>query len=299
MVKSILILLALAAGLLLPALETYTFTLRPFLMALLFFSFLNVRIGRDLFSRMQLYAALLLLPTGLLIYYLGQLYAEDLGLTLLLMGLAPTAVITPVLAQIMRRSPGYMVGAILVSHGCFALTVPLVLPVLLGIELSVSSLVRLVYTIGGTVAGPLVLAQLVRRMNGPLLVGLRRIAPYTFALFLSNITVASGSLSHYLRYESSTPWVFVIYTTLAIGALVVMNFAVGSRLAPRGKAVEGSLALGRKNTMLSIWIALEYINPLTVLGPMLYILLQNILVAGQIAYVERKDRASAFVPLEP
>ena len=54
--------------------------------------------------------------------------------------------------------------------------------------------------------------------------------------------------------------------------------------------MEGSLALGRKNTMLSIWIALEYINPPTVLAPMLYILLQNVFVAGQIVYVERQDR---------
>jgi BASS family bile acid:Na+ symporter len=294
--KSVLILIALAGGLLLPQLEAYTFTLRPFLMTLLFFAFLNVRIDRGIFSRWQAVAAALLLPMGLLVYYLGRSYEEDLGLTLLLMGLAPTAVITPVLAQIMRRDVGYTVGAILVTHACFALTVPLLLPLLLGIDLSVSSLARLVYTIGGTVAGPLVLAQLVRRLNGPLLRGLRAIGPYTFVLFLSNITVAAGSLSHYLRNESSTPWSFVAVTTGAIGLLMLVNFGLGSQLAPKRKGIEGSLALGRKNTMLSIWIALEYINPLVVLGPMLYILLQNVFVAGQIVYVER--RQSEPVPLQ-
>ena len=299
MLKSVLILLALGAGLLLPALEAYAFTLRPFLMLLLFFSFLNVRVGRHIFAWQQGAVAALLPLVGGAVYYLGQLYDEDLGITLLLMGLAPTAVITPVLAELMRRRVAYMVGAIIVTHAVFALLVPLVLPGLLGVELSWQSLGRLVYTIGGTVAGPLVVAQLLRKVGGPVLAGLRAVGPYAFVLFLSNIAVAAGSLSHYLRYESSTPWAFVVVATVTIGLLMLVNFYVGSRIAPVGHRVEGSLAFGRKNTMLSIWIALEYINPLVVLGPMLYILLQNVFVAGQIVVVERRDRRAGRLEAVP
>ncbi|WP_157976010.1 hypothetical protein [Lewinella sp. IMCC34191] len=290
MTKSILILIALAVGLFLPLLDAYTFTLRPFLMILLFFSFLNIRIDSSIFSRKQVWIALLLPPVGLLVYFLGRMYSEDLGLTLLLMGLAPTAVITPVLAELMSRRVGYMVGAIIITHAIFALIVPLVLPWILGIQLSIAALGRLVVTIGSTIIIPLVLGQLVRRYGGSLRRGLQIVAPYGFALFLSNITVAAGSLSHYLQYEGDTPFAFIGATTLAIGTLMLFNFAVGGRISPPNHGVEGSLALGRKNTMLSIWIALEYINPLVVLGPMLYILLQNVFVAGQIVYVERADR---------
>ncbi len=291
MAKSILILIALGLGLLLPQLDAYTFTLRPFLMTLLFFSFLNVRIDRSIFARQQVYIALLLPVIGLTVYFLGGLFGEDLALTLLLMGLAPTAIITPVLAELMRRRAGYMVGAILITHAVFAVTVPLLLPRLLAVELSIRELGTLVWTIGSTVAGPLVLGQFVRRIGGRLLSGLRRVGPYTFALFLSNITVASGSLSYYVRHETAMPWTFVGLTAVCIGFLMLFNFFLGSRWAPNGHAIEGSLALGRKNTMLSIWIALEYVNPLVVLGPMLYILLQNIFVAGQILYVDRRSPA--------
>ncbi|PPK88681.1 BASS family bile acid:Na+ symporter [Neolewinella xylanilytica] len=290
MTKSILILIALAAGLFLPQLDAYTFTLRPFLMALLFFSFLNIRIDSSIFSRKQIWIALLLPPVGLAAYFSGRLYDPDMGLTLMLMGLAPTAVITPVLAELMRRSAGYMVGAIMVTHGVFALTVPVVLPWLLGVELSVAALGRLILTIGSTIVVPLVLGQLVRRYGGTARSFLRRVAPYGFGLFLSNITVASGSLSHYLRSADDTPTLFLVVAAGAVAVLMSFNFAVGGRISPPGYTVEGSLAFGRKNTMLSIWIALEYINPLVVLGPMLYILFQNIFVAGQIVYVERADR---------
>ena len=293
MLKSILILVALGIGIFLPQLNAYTFTLRPFLMLLLFFSFLNIRIDGSIFSRQQAWIALLLPPTGIAVYFLGRLYDDNLGLTLLLMGLAPTAVITPVLAELMRRRAGYMVGAIIVTHAVFAVTVPVVLPWLLGVSLSLASLGRLVVTIGSTILLPLLAAQAFRILGGPVLGLLRRVAPYGFALFLSNIMVASGSLSHYLRYEGDTPLFFVGITALCITILMVINFALGGKISPVGHAVEGSLALGRKNTMLSIWIALEYINPLVVLGPMLYILLQNVFVAGQIVYVERADRRAA------
>jgi len=131
----------------------------------------------------------------------------------------------------------------------------------------------------------------VRKIDGKLVAVLRAINPYVFVIFLINVAVAAGSLSHYLQYESSTPWSFIWLTAGAITLLMLTKFLVGSFIAPKGHTLEGSLALGRKNTMLAIWIALEYLNPLIVLGPMIYILAQNVFVAGQIWWVERKAGA--------
>jgi BASS family bile acid:Na+ symporter len=291
MLKSVLILLALGVGLLLPQLGSFTFVLRPFLMTLLFFSFLNIKLDRNVFAWQQLVAAALLPLFGLSVYYLSHWYDENLALTLLLVGLAPTAVITPVLAELMKRSAAYMVGAIIVTSMVFTLVVPVMLTWLLGIELSLASLGTLVYTIGSIVIIPMLLAQVVRKIDGKLAAVFRAINPYVFVLFLINVAVAAGSLSHYLQYESSTPWSFIWLTAGAITLLMLTKFLVGSFIAPKGHTLEGSLALGRKNTMLAIWIALEYLNPLIVLGPMIYILAQNLFVAGQIWWVERKAGA--------
>ncbi|MFT4687123.1 MAG: BASS family bile acid:Na+ symporter [Neolewinella sp.] len=291
MLKSVLILLALGVGLLLPQLGSFTFVLRPFLMTLLFFSFLNIKLDRNVFAWQQLVAAALLPLFGLSVYYLSHWYDENLALTLLLVGLAPTAVITPVLAELMKRSAAYMVGAIIVTSMVFTLVVPVMLTWLLGIELSLASLGTLVYTIGSIVIIPMLLAQVVRKIDGKLAAVFRAINPYVFVLFLINVAVAAGSLSHYLQYESSTPWSFIWLTAGAITLLMLTKFLVGSFIAPKGHTLEGSLALGRKNTMLAIWIALEYLNPLIVLGPMIYILAQNVFVAGQIWWVERKAGA--------
>jgi len=255
MLKSFLILGALAAGLLLPQLDDYTFVLRPFLMLLLFFSFLNVRLDREMFAWQQVAVAALLPAFGLGVYWLGGWYDDNLALTLLLMGVAPTAAITPVLAEVMNRSAAYMIGSILVTSAIFALAMPLLLPWLLGVDLSLASLGLLMYTIGSTILIPMLAAQVARRIGGRLLATLRWIGPYIFVAFLCNVAVAAGSLSHYLQYESTTPWTFVGITAVAISVLMLVKFTIGSYLAPPNQTIEGSLALGRKNTMLSIWIA--------------------------------------------
>lgn len=295
MLKSVLILLALATGLLLPVLADYTFVIRPFLMTMLFFSFLNIKLDREVFARQQLFAAALLPLMGLSCYYLCNWYSEDLALTLLLMGLAPTAVITPVLAGIVKRSAAYMVGAIIISSMAFTLIVPLILTWLLGVKLSIAGLGLLIYTIGSIVIIPMVLAQLVRKIDGKVIGFFRFVSPYAFVLFIINVAVAAGSLSRYLQYESSTSWSFIWLTAGAITLLMMINFLIGSLIAPKGHVVEGSLALGRKNTMLSIWIALEYLNPLLVLGPMIYIFAQNVFFSGQVWWIERRARKLASV----
>lgn len=299
MLKSLLILAALAIGTLLPGLASYTFTIRPFLMVLLFFSFLKVRLSREIFRREQLYFCLLLPLISLMAYKLGTLYDPYLAYMLLLMGVAPTAIISPVLADLMRRDAGYLIGSIIVTHLMMALAVPFLIPWVLGINPSISELGNLFATIGSTIFVPLLLAQLVKSIGGNFLRSLSWLGPKSFILFLSNLVIAAGSLSAYLRQSTEISIDFVLITLLAIVVLLLLNFAAGTWLSSPGHWVEGSLSMGRKNTMLSIWIALEYISPLVVLGPMLYIIAQNILVSGQIIWVERRDREKKLESIPP
>ena len=288
MLKSLLILFSLVLGLLVPAAGAAQFLVRPFLMVLLFFSFLGVDLSRDIFDRRQGWVALLLLPIGLGAFALGNVHSAELGWMLFVIAIAPTAIISPVLADIMRRRAGYLIGSILVTHGVVALILPLLIPVLSGRELRWAALLQLFTTILSTVLGPLLAAQLPRRYLGRWVPVLLRINPYIFILFLSNIFIASANLSQYIQYESALGWSVIALAGGGIFTLGLANFGLGALIAPAGLEVEGSLALGRKNTMLAIWIALAFIGPAATLGPMLYILFQNLFNAAQIAWLDRK-----------
>lgn len=296
MLKSLLILFSLVLGLLVPAAGAAQFLVRPFLMVLLFFSFLGVELNRDIFDRRQGWVALLLLPIGLGAFALGNVHSPELGWMLFVIAIAPTAIISPVLADIMRRRAGYLIGSILVTHGAVALILPLLIPVLSGQELRWAALLQLFTTILSTVLGPLLAAQLPRRYMGRWVPLLLRINPYVFILFLSNIFIASANLSQYIQYESALGWSVIALAGGGIFTLGLANFGLGALIAPAGLEVEGSLALGRKNTMLAIWIALAFIGPAATLGPMLYILFQNLFNAGQIAWLDRKYSRTGASP---
>ena len=79
---------------------------------------------------------------------------------------------------------------------------------------------------------------------------------------------------------------------IAVAALVVcclqffLGKAIGSRYDDR---ISGGQALGQKNTILAIWMAHTYLNPLSSVGPGSYVLWQNIINSWQLWKKRKKE----------
>jgi len=72
---------------------------------------------------------------------------------------------------------------------------------------------------------------------------------------------------------------------VAIGALVVCvsQFVVGRGIGKHyDDTVAGGQGLGQKNTILAIWMAQMYLNPIASIGPGSYVLWQNIVNSYQV-----------------
>jgi bile acid:Na+ symporter, BASS family len=61
--------------------------------------------------------------------------------------------------------------------------------------------------------------------------------------------------------------------------LCILYFFLGKRVVPASFQTEGKQALGQKNNGFTLWIALTFMNPLAVLGPVFYILFQNVYIS--------------------
>ena len=75
--------------------------------------------------------------------------------------------------------------------------------------------------------------------------------------------------------------------TLALLALVAcaVQFAVGRRIGRAcGDRIAGAQGLGQKNTVLAIWMALTYLNPLTSVAPAAYVIWQNTFNSAQLYF---------------
>lgn len=72
---------------------------------------------------------------------------------------------------------------------------------------------------------------------------------------------------------------------IAVGALVAccLQFFLGKTLGSvYNDRISGGQALGQKNTILAIWMAHTYLNPLSSIGPGSYVLWQNIINSYQL-----------------
>ncbi|MCM1032465.1 MAG: transporter [Odoribacter sp.] len=77
---------------------------------------------------------------------------------------------------------------------------------------------------------------------------------------------------------------------LALVALIVclLQFWIGRRAGNRyGDKIAGAQGLGQKNTVLAVWMAITYLNPICSIAPAAYILWQNTINSLQIYYKMR------------
>lgn len=79
---------------------------------------------------------------------------------------------------------------------------------------------------------------------------------------------------------------------IAVGALIAccLQFFLGKTLGSLyNDRISGGQALGQKNTILAIWMAHTYLNPLSSIGPGSYVLWQNIINSYQLWRKRKKE----------
>lgn len=79
---------------------------------------------------------------------------------------------------------------------------------------------------------------------------------------------------------------------IGAGVVCILQFYIGRNFGRKfNDPISGGQALMQKNTVLAVWLALAYMNPVASIGPAAYILWQNIINSWQIA------RHDALTPL--
>ncbi|MDE5790792.1 MAG: transporter [Muribaculaceae bacterium] len=102
---------------------------------------------------------------------------------------------------------------------------------------------------------------------------------WAISLFIIVGSCVSFTINH---WEPSESWNIIF---LALGALVVclLQFYIGRKIGRRnGDAVSGGQSLGQKNTVLAVWMAMAYMNPIASIAPAAYIAWQNIVNSAQL-----------------
>src|SRR3990172_4095371 len=242
--KTIILLLTLAFGILFPQGYVLLFLLKYFLMGLLLFAFLDIRIDKNVIKKSHFYilAANLIVP--LVLYFLLNLFNHQLAQTAFITALAPTAIAAPVVISILRRKVEYVAFSLLLTNIVIALLVPFLLTNFL----------------------PVVHSFLTRFKDD------------SFYLLMGAIYLGTSNASNYLRTEIHQSFDIVFYIGITSFLICFLNFNFGRFLGGKDYSIEGGQSLGQKNNAFTIWIALTFISPLAVVGPAFYFLFQNLFI---------------------
>jgi len=285
-VQSLYILLVIVLGILIPQAHSLTWLIRYSLLTMLFFAFLGVSFRRDLWHRSHLLVLglNLLLPPAL--FLLLRPLNSQVALATFVVAMAPTAAGAPVIAALLRSRVDFVTGSVLLTSPAIAIVLPLLLPQLLPVE-GRMEVIDILLPVAVLIFGPLLLSQAIRRFSPGLTARLLPFSGIAFWLFLLNVFLACSRASHFIRHENQTASYMLPAIGLAIAFLCFLQFQLGGRLSTGTFALESSLGLGRKNTMFALWVALTFIGPVAAMGPIFYIIFQNIYNSWQMFQLER------------
>lgn len=118
----------------------------------------------------------------------------------------------------------------------------------------------------------------------------QQISFYIWAISLFIIVGGCVSFAINTWTPDSTPIMIALF--LGAGIVCILQYLIGRRFGRRhGDAVSGAQSLMQKNTVLAVWLAMTYMNPIASIGPAAYILWQNIINSWQIS---RHDSSLVF-----
>jgi bile acid:Na+ symporter, BASS family len=279
--KTLLLLFAIAMGILLPQAHIFSFLIQYNLMLLLLFAFLNLRINKATIKKTHFYilAANLIIP--FVFYFLLLKIDYNLALAAFLTGMSPTAVAAPTVIHQLKRNVEFTAFSVLLTNLTTALLMPFLLPLVLGahVEMSITSIL---FPIIVVFSGPLIVVQLLRLFWNNAIVWLTQKRETTYYILLFSVFLATSKATQFITQEYSGPKQIIIYIALITMVICATSFYAGKKLGGKEYGQEAMQSLGQKNNSLTVWIGLTFINPLTALGPVFYILFHNVVISYQL-----------------
>jgi BASS family bile acid:Na+ symporter len=235
--------------------------------------------------------ATLLVAGVLILFPVGSPYKEIFEGALVCL-VCPTATAAAVITSKLGGSASSLTTYTLLSNILAAIMVPLIFPL---VEVHVGStfltaFLRILGKVFPLLLLPFIMAFFFRffmPMVHRVLVKQKDLAFYIWSLALAIVTAQTVRSLVQSTVES------YVQVALCVMGLVTcaLQFFVGKSIGSRySDTISAGQALGQKNTVLAIWMAYTYLNPISSVAPGSYVLWQNIFNSWQL-WRKRKEEA--------
>lgn len=285
--KSAMLPIALIGGALFHPWMGYLTFLSPYLIfAMLFITYCKLRPSDFKLTREECTLLAIQLGLSAIAYLLLSFWNHVIAEGVFICIFVPTATAAPVITSMLGGNISKVATYSLLCNLVVAAIGPLVLAYIGDIKSIgfVESFLMILSQVAPLILGPLILALIFRRLTPGLhekVVGHQQLSFYLWAVSLFIIVGSCVSFA----INSWKPENTAIMIWLCLGALVacIVQFKTGRGFGKKfSDPVSGGQSLMQKNTVLAVWLALAYMNPIASIAPAAYIAWQNIINSWQI-----------------
>ena len=226
------------------------------------------------------------------VYGLVYLYDPVVAQGALICVLAPTATSAAVITGMLGGSVAFLTNYVLLCN----IGVAIMGPVLFSFMGSQSempffeSFLFICRQVGPLLILPLVFAWSLRAFLPKLHARILSVYKLSFYLWAVALTIVTGSTVRFLVEQQDPDYTVEIGLAVVSLVICVGQFLLGRRLGKTyGDPVSSGQGLGQKNTILAIWMAQVYLNPIASIAPAAYVLWQNSINSYQLWLKGRKN----------
>ncbi|MDR2234150.1 MAG: transporter [Tannerella sp.] len=260
--------------------------LSPYLIfAMLLLTFCKIPLKDIRFHPAHIWLLLIQLIGSAVIYFAIRPFDETLAQGAMICLLTPTATAAVVITGMLGGNLGFLTAYAMFCNIAIAVTAPVFFS-LIGVHEeftffeSVWYICRQIFPL---LILPLFIAVIVRNFAPKVHRALLSIPNLTFYLWAFALTIATGLTVQFVMKNDNTDYSTEIGLAIISLILCCLQFIVGRRIGRSyGDPVSSGQGLGQKNTILAIWMAQSFLNPLVSVAPAAYILWQNIINSYQL-----------------
>lgn len=272
-------------GLFYPFFENLTFLTPYLIFIMLFFAYCNLQLKQIRFTKMHVLLAMVQIFGSITLFFLLQSFDLTMAQGVMICVLAPTATAAPVIAGMLKGNVASLTAYSLISNLSVAIVAPIIFS-FIGINQElpfIDSFLRILQPMFLLLLLPLILVIILREIRPKMIAFAGAHAGISFYLWSMALMIVTGRTVGFVFQESGDSYLTEIM--IATGSLIVCiaQFIAGRKIGRKfDDTVAGGQGLGQKNTILAIWMAQTYLNPIASIGPGAYVLWQNLINSYQV-----------------
>ena len=265
--------------------------LTPYLIfVMLFLTYCNLKMNDMRFRWLHFWLLLIQFGGSLVVYFLVLPFNILLAQGAMICVLAPTGTAAPVMTGMLKGNVESITTYALISNMLLAVAAPVIFS-FIGTNQSLPfmvSFMAIAQRVVFLLILPFIIALILRKFTPNLTTKIGSYTGLSFYLWTLALCVVTGRTVEFIIKQNAANHVIEISIAFVALLVCICQFAAGKAIGKiYDDTIAGGQSIGQKNTILAIWMAQMYLNPIASIGPGAYVLWQNIVNSLQV-WLKRK-----------